>query len=489
MRLNTQLFLQKLQYRCGLHYDTPYDSPHKISQKITVTGMTENPNHTLFSEFWNKIEKYFGLKYSGPRYSTIAAQVLERSISAGCASSTEYLQRFISDSFNAKEYEYWANVLTVNETYFMRNAGDWKALKNTILPMIIQNRRSSRTIKIVSIGCASGEEIYSMALSIAQWFPELLDWKLLLIGGDIDTSLLEIAREGGPYSQRSIRLIDPKTRDEYLYQKDDRWFVRESLKTYTDFRYFNILKTVDPVLTQQVDILFCRNVLIYFDTSTAIQCVKKCINYLAPDGSLILGSSEGFLADEAGSPARIIDGAFVVGKNTASVAPAQLSTVDRRIGEEAAGDWRSAESAHNLGSEEQSWPSTDQMLQESRFLIDKGDLDSARRKLRTVLLRQDPSVHGHYLLGIVYEHVGALEKAAHEFEEVIRLAPEFCMGYLQSVLVYKRMGLREKAASQLQSLAHLLHERPEDEVIDKEQNLTVGFLRMTCQNLYYDLEQ
>jgi chemotaxis methyl-accepting protein methylase len=449
----------------------------------------DSPNPLLFNEFWQKIEKQFGLRYSTTRYPAITQQVVDRATTAGCSTADEYLKKFASDSFNAREYEFWANALTVNETYFMRTTSDWKALRHSILPNVIQARRLTKNIKIVSLGCASGEELYSIALVIAQWFPELLDWQLQLIGGDIDTVLLDIARDGGPYSERSIRLLDPRVRDEYLFQHNGQWYVRDSIKTLAYFRYFNIIKSVDPLLTRDIDILFCRNVLIYFDTPTAIQCVRKCVNALSADGTLILGSSEGFLADEAGHPARITDGSFLVQRTQAAFDRYDVRGASG-CSDQARRDDSPMEQLNGVSERPGAqWQSTEQLLDESRSLIDRGKLDVARRKLGTLILRQHSSYRGHYLLGIVYEHIGALDDARKEFEEVISIAPEFCMAYLQSVLVHKRMGLHDMAFTRLLALFQLLDAHKDEDVVDEEQQLTVGFLRMTCQNLCFDLEQ
>jgi chemotaxis protein methyltransferase CheR len=455
---------------------------------MTGQRTLDPPTASVFSEFWNKIERHFGLRYSTTRYPAIKQKVLERALEAGCTSADEYLKKFTEDSFNAREYEFWATALTVNETYFMRTASDWKALQHTILPNLIQSKRATRNIKFASVGCASGEEVYTAALIIANWFPELLDWHLQLIGGDIDTALLEIAREGGPYSERSIRLLDPRIRDEYLFQRGGSWFVRDSLKTYTDFRYFNIMKSVDPLLTRDVDVLFCRNMLIYFDTPTAMQCLRKCVNALSPEGMLILGSSEGFLADEAGHPAAIVGGSFLVRRTNSDsprLAPGELGTDAPGLSDSDSTLNGPVPHTTQIGGR---WQSPDQLLDESRALIDRGDLAEARRKLGTVLLRQNSSVYGHYLLGVVYEHVGALEKALEEFEEVIRLAPDYCMAYLQSILLHKRLGMQEMAYARLLVLSRLLDSRRDDDIIDEEQQLSVGFLRLTCQNLYFDLD-
>lgn len=454
---------------------------------MSVIRTLTHPSPSLFRAFWGKIEKHFGLKFSNSRYSTVADAVLGRAIAAGYASADDYLQKFTGESFNAGEYEFWANALTVNETYFMRTISDWQAMRNTVLPGVIRSKRHSRVLRIGSAGCASGEELYSVFLVIAQWFPYLLDWRLELIGGDIDTALLDIARDGGPYSDRSVRLIDPIIRDEHLIHQQNGWFMRDAAKTYTDFRYFNIVKSVDPFLTRDLDILFCRNVLIYFETPTAVQCVRKLVNALSPEGTLILGSSEGFLAEEAGHPASIEDGSFLVRKSGRDHVRAAVPPIGPGDHLQAGESTNPAETTGDVMGNS-SWVTTERLLQDARVSIEKSDLARADRQLRTLLLRQESSIEGWYLHGIVLEHSNNLEEALSAFEEAIRLAPEHCMALFQAALVLKRMGQYGRAADRLVALTAVLDARSEEDVVDVDQQLTVGFLRMACRNIFFDLE-
>lgn len=194
----------------------------------------------------------------------------------------------------------WQDILqlvTVGETYFFRNQAHFSALRYEILPALIAERRQShnKQLRIWSAGCATGEEPYSLAMLLRELLPDYQDWSLMIMGTDINPQFLARARQG-LYSERSFRGETP----DYL---QSRWFTRRersfeldpSVRQMVLFSQVNLLHNVYPSYgsnTVNLDLILCRNVTIYFDTSTTQTIINRMYQALNPDGWLIVGHAE-----------------------------------------------------------------------------------------------------------------------------------------------------------------------------------------------------
>ena len=188
--------------------------------------------------------------------------------------------------------------MTNNETSFFRDLHPFEALKRTLLPALVENRKASRTLNIWSAVCSSGQEPYSIAMILRDSFPELSQWTLNIFASDISESMLKRA-QGGLYSQHEVNRGLPVTLLlKYFEKQGHDWQISNDLRHMVTFRAIN-LAAHWPFLPN-MDVIFLRNVLIYFDVETKKTILKKMRRLLQPDGYLILGSAETTLnLDEA----------------------------------------------------------------------------------------------------------------------------------------------------------------------------------------------
>ena len=180
--------------------------------------------------------------------------------------------------------------MTTNETLFFRDDKPFKHFKTAILPEMLKNRANTRHLKIWSAACSSGQEPYSIAMTLEENVMEKATWKFDIFATDISDPVLEQARNGVYTHFEVQRGLPIQTIVKYFVQDGERWRVKDDLKKMVRFSKFNLLDRMTSV--GQFDIIFCRNVLIYFDEETKKKVLSALVNQLAPDGYLFLGSSE-----------------------------------------------------------------------------------------------------------------------------------------------------------------------------------------------------
>jgi chemotaxis protein methyltransferase CheR len=180
--------------------------------------------------------------------------------------------------------------MTTNESLFFRDVKPFDQFRNLVLPRLLAARASSRQIRIWSAACSSGQEPYSLAMVLSDEAARLQGWKIDVLGTDISKAMVERARAGS-YSQFEVqRGVPPALLKKYFVADGERWQVAPALKQMLRFREFNLLDDAAPL--GQFDVVFCRNVLIYFDQPTKAQILAQIARRMPADGLLYLGGSE-----------------------------------------------------------------------------------------------------------------------------------------------------------------------------------------------------
>jgi len=182
------------------------------------------------------------------------------------------------------------DAMTTNETSFFRDHHPFEAFRKHILPALIKRRENQRALRIWSAACSTGQEPYSLAMILRDDFPQLAGWRIEILGTDLSPSVLERAR-AGTYSTFEVQRGMPiKLLLRHFEEAPGGWRIRDELRRDIRFSSINLLNSITALGT--FDIVFCRNVLIYFDRPTKSAVLDKIAGRLAPDGALFLGGSE-----------------------------------------------------------------------------------------------------------------------------------------------------------------------------------------------------
>lgn len=211
------------------------------------------------------------------------------------SSFEDYFYYLKYDPGRDEELNQVIDVLTTNETYFFRESQQLKAFTDEILPEIIESKKKMGrdTIKIWSAGCSSGEEPYSIAILILESeIPN--NMKVEILASDISQRVLQSARKG-IYTKSSFRSTEPKYIQRYFNRIDKNYQIIDEVKKLVNFGQMNLLDESKLVFLSKMDVIFCRNVIIYFDNTAKRKVIDNFYHKLQPGGFLLLGHSESLI--------------------------------------------------------------------------------------------------------------------------------------------------------------------------------------------------
>lgn len=209
---------------------------------------------------------------------------------AGFNTLDEFVTQLRTNRSATLFHEQVIDAMTTNETSFFRDFHPFEALRTHILPRIIEQRASARRLTIWSAASSTGQEAYTIAMVLAEHFPQLKDWQVSILGTDLSPTVLAQARQG-VYSQLEVnRGLPAAMLLKYFNKVDAKWAIKDELRKRTEFRQMNLFKPW-PILPM-FDLVFIRNVMIYFDIETKKSILKRIRQCLHPHGMLFLGTSE-----------------------------------------------------------------------------------------------------------------------------------------------------------------------------------------------------
>lgn len=244
-----------------------------------------------FRRFADFIYRRTGLSYGASKRYFIDRRILDRVERTGLGSVQSYLAMLRFDE-TGRELEAIINSLTVNETYFWREEHQFACLARSILPEVVRGRRSGDTVRIWSLPCSTGEEPYSIAMWLLEKWPDVDGYNIEIIGSDIDTRVLAAARDG-IFDARSVHRLPHSVLERYFQRWGaDGWRIAASLRDSIEFTHVNASDRAQMAAIRDVDVIFCRNLLIYFDDVSRREMAESMYESLRPGGFVCLGHSE-----------------------------------------------------------------------------------------------------------------------------------------------------------------------------------------------------
>lgn len=200
------------------------------------------------------------------------------------------LVEFIRMTKNPRLIQTVVEKMTTNETSFFRDLHPFDALKSQIIPELIASRSKAKQLHIWSNACSTGQEIYSVAMLLREHFPQLKDWRIHLFASDISTEILERARSG-VFNQTEVnRGLPMPYLIKYFTKEGLTWKIKEEIRSMVQFQVVNLIGPF-PALPK-FDIIFLRNVLIYFDAESKTKILQKLQAQMVRDSYLFLGAAE-----------------------------------------------------------------------------------------------------------------------------------------------------------------------------------------------------
>ncbi len=239
------------------------------------------------------VYEHAGLRFEEEAMLLFERRLADRVGALGFSKFGSYYKYLRFNALGPAELEEVVERLTTKETYFFRQEYQLRAFRDEILPRVSLANREQRRLAVWSAGCATGEEAYTIAMLIHQ-SGLFADWEVRVIGSDISKRCVAHARRG-VYRTGSFRVTSPELRGRYFREGLDGTHVIDEVKKLSHFCQLNLLDQSRAGFVGRVDVVFCRNVLIYFDVKSRRRVIDVLYERLLPGGHLLLGHSESLL--------------------------------------------------------------------------------------------------------------------------------------------------------------------------------------------------
>ncbi|MEJ7728127.1 MAG: protein-glutamate O-methyltransferase CheR [Polyangiaceae bacterium] len=247
-----------------------------------------------FRQLRELFNQYCGLWFGPEARSTLERRLRERVAALGLSSFGEYYQYLRFHERGRAEIDEAIDLVTVNETYFFREDYQLRAYQQEVLPMVVASQDRER-LSVWSAGCSTGEEVYSIAIATLESAAlGAVNCDVRVFGSDISRRCVAAARRG-VYGPSSFRATPPEMRRRWFTERPGGVHVSEQVRASCQFGHLNLLDSVRAAVVGRVDVIFCRNVLIYFDDVSRRRVIDMFYDRLLPGGFLLLGHSESLL--------------------------------------------------------------------------------------------------------------------------------------------------------------------------------------------------
>lgn len=470
--------------------------------------MSRIPTREDVERFQGLATERFGLAFDASRQDQLARVLMDRAQDSGSPSVETYLNQLQAGPAQ-NEYRALAEILTVAETYFFRHPDQLRAFVDVALTARLRHRPQG--LRILSAGCSSGEEPYTVAMLLLEQLGEEAAQRVEILGLNVNTTLLGKAREGR-YSEWALRNTPEDLRQRYFRQEGREYLLDPVVREMVVFEERNLVAE-DPAFWSPgaFDIIFCRNVLMYFTPEAMRQVVDRLAGALAPEGSLFLGPAETLrglsqafhlrqaqetffyqLKAEDGTPTspspaptplRPAAPASALKADTSWLetiarASARIEILSQRT-REAQAESREADA---IAVAQLGLADVTDLLRQERFqeamdalealpaseadadaqlvlgvlLAQKGDYIEAEKACRRVLVLSDLNAGAHYLAALCREQTGDTTAAADHDRAAIYLDPSFAMPHLHLALMARKQGRPGAARRELDLALPLL---------------------------------
>jgi len=489
-------------------------------------------SHTDVSRFRDLVRDASGMELPEFRRAELGraiARTLDRTGLAGPSALYQHLRgpdaRVDLEAFVAE--------LTIGETYFFRHRAQFAALEETILPELIERRFEERRLRLWSAACASGEEPYSLAMLLDRMLPDRARWNVSILATDINRRSLEKAHRG-VYGQWSFRNKGLETDERYFTRVKDRYRISSRIREMVTFTYLNLVEDAYPSLatdTQSMDLIVCRNVLIYFGPDAANLVVERLYESLSDGGWFVPGPADAptpaFRKLEVHSMPRTILYRKVkpavspppapAGRAAPAVAPSAppsrpaspappapprlVSVPDRAPSENDAGSdgpstaraagptpeqidalalWRSGrsdEALARLGSLADAAPADPwSSYCAAKICANERRLDEAARWVERSLSSDALFAPAHYLHGLILAESGDLRAATDAVRRAVYLDAGFVLAEFVIAGMFARLGELDRAVKAIDNVTQAVASWDRDEQVPEGDGLTAGRL-------------
>jgi chemotaxis protein methyltransferase CheR len=258
-----------------------------VAPRVTCPVLISDTEFQKFAEFFYRKT---GIHFDDGKRYFVDKRLIDRVEATGAENFRAY---FVGLRFEAdgRELQQLVNTMTVNETYFFREAYQFDCMVNHMLDEIASRKRPGGRIRIWSVPSSTGEEPYSIAIYLLERWQRINEFEVEILSSDIDTRVIDAA-QAGIYSVRSVANLPRPYLRKYFTPCGDDWRISRELVDAVEFSLVNLSEPKDTRRFRDIDLVFCRNLLIYFDDLSRRVAAEALFDAMSPGGFICLGHSE-----------------------------------------------------------------------------------------------------------------------------------------------------------------------------------------------------
>jgi chemotaxis protein methyltransferase CheR len=449
----------------------------------------------LLSRLSEVIATHTGLHFPHERWGDLERGIATAASAFGMTDTEAWAQRLVSLPLTQRDIDILAGCLTVGETYFFREKRSFEILEQRILPALLRAREDSgRRLRIWSAGCCTGEEPYSIAMLLDRLVPKAVTWNILLLATDINPVFLHNAA-AGEYGEWSFRSTPGWLRDRYFRPgKTGHFRLDPNIRKRVTFSCLNLAGDAYPSLTNNtnaMDIIFCRNVLMYFSAERARAVVDNFHRALVDGGWLIVSPAE--TSNDLFSDFTAVNfvDAILYRKNAGAeslaydvpireadlIQPAWYSDTNP-IPAEMSFTYPSPASkpVEETCVNTQNPPQLPNPASAARDCANQGRLSEAAEWCRKAIAADKLDPGQHYLLAMIQQEQGQEEDAAQSLMRALYLAPDFVLAHYALGVLRQSQGQHTESQRHFNNALASLHAHPPDEILPEADGMSAGRL-------------
>jgi chemotaxis protein methyltransferase CheR len=449
-----------------------------------------------------------GLHFPAERWGDLERGLTAAAPDFGMPDAESCANRLLSAPITQHEIEILARRLTVGETYFFREKGSFDVLEQHIVPALLRAREATqRRLRIWSAGCSTGEEPYSIAMLLDRLLPEADAWNITLLATDINPAFLRKAA-AGEYGEWSFRSTPGWIRDRYFRpQRDGRFKLDERICKRVAFSYLNLADDTYPSLTNNtnaMDVIFCRNVLMYFSAERAKTVIDNLYRALVDGGWLIVSPAETSSTLFSRFTTVEFDGAILYRKEAGATAPRFVSQVPAPVTDSLQDAWAQGDTPSKNRPAPEAFPEAmpeslpsadaghdgapipaepDRPSRKARDCANQGRLDEAAEWCREAIAADKLNPTHHYLLAAIQQEQGQGDDAAQSLARALYLDPDFVLAQYALGNLRQSQGRRRDAQRHFDNALASLRAHPPDEILPESDGLTAGRLMEIVESM------
>jgi chemotaxis protein methyltransferase CheR len=512
--------------------------------------MTARKSAQTLGDFAAFLASRMGLHFPKARLFELEQKMASLAEEAGYPDLGKYLLFLMSAPLTRDQLDMLARTLTIGETYFLRDPRSYQVLEEQLLPGLIAERRSAgKTLRIWSAGCSTGEEAYSLAILLSRTIPDIASWKIALLASDINPQALERGRRG-VYGQWSFRNAPPWLMDYFSKRPQGDFEIIPRIRSMVRFSQLNLAEDCWPTpgdATEGADLIFCRNVMLYFDQAQIESTMRKFHAALKQGGWLFVGPTEVPHSNLDGFSRLNYGGAFVLCKGEAGrqasfqvsaaawptlpqadqhqaaaakqaapppavLAPAPVvppvaavAPLNRSLAEETSAGGKQSPGAlcyaqaldlYRSGSYQEAAArvlnccdagqgelGAEALALAARAQANTGRFAEARACCEQAIARNRLSADNHYLLSIILEQLQDTAGAIKSLKHALYIDHDYVLAYFALGNLNRRCGDHKESQRYFANALRLLEKRHPHEVLEEAEGMTAGGLAQMIREL------